>query len=90
MHNYEIKPNLLKILNKLSKKDKVAYEMVLNKIDEIKNSADVGHYKNLQYDMKNRKRVHIIKSFVLVFSYDKESNTISFLDYDHHDNIYKH
>ena len=89
MHNYEIKPNLLKILNKLSKKDKVAYEMVLNKIDEIKNSADVEHYKNLKYGMKDKKSVHIIKSFVLVFGYDKESDLISFLDYDHHDVIYQ-
>ncbi|HLC85738.1 MAG TPA: addiction module toxin RelE [Candidatus Nanoarchaeia archaeon] len=88
MRDYDIKPNLQKILNKLSKKDKVAYEAVLNKIQEIINSEDVEHYKNLKYDMKNLKEVHIAKSFVLVFNYDKTNNSISFLDYDHHDKIF--
>ena len=29
-----------------------------------------------------------MKSFVLIFSYDKTKDLITFLDYDHHDNIY--
>ena len=41
------------------------------------------------HGMKDKKSVHIIKSFVLVFGYDKESDLISFLDYDHHDVIYQ-
>jgi len=91
MRNYEIKPHLLKILNKLSKKDKVAYEAVMNKIDEIANASsdEIEHYKNLRYDLKFEKRVHIASHFVLVFSYDKANDFILFLDYDHHDNIYK-
>lgn len=89
MREHEIKPELSKILNKLFKKDKDAYEQILNKINEIINSEDPDHYKPLRYDLKNKKRVHIKKSFVLVFTYDKQNNIISFLDYDHHDNIYK-
>ena len=88
MSEYEIKPHLQKILNKLSKKDKVAYVAVLNKIQEVINSGNVEHYKNLRYDLKDKRRVHVAKSFVLVFSYDKARDLISFLDYDHHDNIY--
>ena len=37
--------------------------------------------------MKESKRVHI-GHFVLVFSYDKSNDFVSFEDYDHHDNIY--
>ncbi len=85
---YEIKPNLLDILSKLRKKDKEAYEQIYKKIEEIIN-GNPEHYKNLRYDLKRLKRVHIKKSFVLVFSYDKEEQFISFLDYDHHDNIFK-
>jgi len=88
MREYEIKPNLQNILKKLSKKDKVAYEAILDKIEEIMKSEDIEHYKNLKYDMKNLKEVHVMKSFVLVFSYDKSNNSVSFLDYDHHDKIF--
>ena len=89
MREYEIKPHLQKVLNKLSRKDKSAYEAVLNKIQEIINTEDIEHYKNLRYELKELKRVHAAKSFVLAFSYDKAKNFVSFIDYDHHDHIYK-
>jgi YafQ family addiction module toxin component len=88
MHDFEIKPHLQTILRKLSKKDKVAYEAVMRKIGEITESPDVEHYKNLRHNMKDRKRVHVMGSFVLVFGYDRQRDFISFMDYDHHDNIY--
>jgi len=88
MKNYEIKPSLKEILNKLSKKDKLMYERVLKKIEEITSSEDVEHYKNLRYDMKDRKRVHL-GHFVLVFKFIKEENKISFIDFGHHDEIYE-
>ena len=87
MYNHEIKPSLQKILNKLSKKNKELYEQVLKKIQEIVNSENVEHYKNLRHDLKEFKRVQI-GHFVLVFKYDKNKNLISFEDFDHHDNIY--
>jgi len=88
MREFEIKPELHKTLVKLSKKDKTAYNAVMNKIKEVISSGDVEHYKNLRYNMKNSKRVHI-RHFVLVFSYDKSKDFVSFEDYDHHDNIYE-
>ncbi len=88
MRKFEIKPDLYKKLVKLSKKDRNSYEAAMKKIDEVVNSPDVEHYKNLRYDMKNSKRAHI-GHFVLVFSYDKAKDFVSFEDYDHHDNIYR-
>ena len=88
MREFEIKPELEKKLVKLSKKDKNRYEVVLRKIEEIVASVDVEHYKNLRYDMKDMKRVHV-GHFVLIFNYDMINDFISFIDYDHHDNIYK-
>ena len=87
MREFEIKPELDKKLIKLSKKDKIRYESVMNKIDEVLSSGDIEHYKNLRYDMKDSKRVHI-GHFVLVFSYDKSNDFVSFEDYDRHDIIY--
>ena len=88
MREFEIKPELDKKLVKLSKKDKGSYEAIMKKIQEVVDSPNVEHYKNLRYDMKDSKRVHI-GHFVLVFNYDKSRDFVSFEDYDHHDNIYK-
>ena len=87
MHNFRISSRLEEILVKLSKKNNVLYKQIKKKISEIINSYDVEHYKNLRYDMKDSKRVHI-GHFVLVFQYDKTTDIINFDDFDHHDNIY--
>lgn len=88
MREFEVKPELHKKLAKLSRKDRVSYEAVMKKIDEVASSYYVEHYKNLRYGMKDSKRAHV-GSFVLVFSYDKALDFVSFEDYDHHDIIYK-
>ena len=88
MREFEIKPELNKKLVKLSKKDKNMFEAVMKKIEEVVSSGDIEHYKNLRYDMKESKRVHI-GHFVLVFGYDKAKDFVSFEDYDHHDKIYQ-
>ena len=88
MHDFEIKPELDRILKKLFKKNKLLYEQIIKKIEEVVESYDIEHYKNLRYDMKDSKRVHI-GHFVLIFSYDKKTDFISFEDFDHHDKIYK-
>ena len=87
MYRYKISKHLEKIINKLSKKDVNLYNSLLNKIKEVINSSDIDHYKNLRYELKEYKRVHV-GSFVLIFRYDKENNIILFQDFDHHDNIY--
>ena len=89
MRKHEIKPSLRDIFKKLSKKDKEAYEQILNKTKEIINCEDPEHYKNLRNPLQLFKSVHIKKSFVLVFSYDKQKDFLYFTDYDHHDNIYR-
>lgn len=88
MYFYEIVSSLQQTLNKISKRDKQSYEQILKKIQEIINCVDIEHYKNLRGDMKDRKRVHI-SHFVLIFKFIREENKIIFLEFDHHDNIYK-
>lgn len=84
---YKTSKNLDRILEKLFKKDKSLYEQVMKKIKEVIDSSDIGHYKNLRYNMKDRKRVHV-GHFILVFKFNKEENLIEFDDFDHHDKIY--
>ena len=87
MHNWKTSEYFKEIMNKLSKKDKSLYEQLLKKIQEIINCADVEHYKNLRYNMKDSKRVHV-GHFVLVFQYDAFKDEINLDDFDHHDKIY--
>lgn len=86
-HEFEIHPDLEKKLKKLSKNNKNQFEQILNKIDQIIQSKNLNHYKNLRRPLQEYKRVHVNKSFVLTFKIS--NNTIIFRDYAHHDYIYK-
>ena len=88
MYTLKIKPGLEKTLKKLAKKNKVQLEIVFKKVEEI--LADPHRYKNLRTPLNDWKRVHVDKHFVLLFSVDEESKSVTLEDYDHHDNIYKH
>jgi len=86
MYSSEIAPSLLKRLEKIIKKDRPLYERVMKKMEEVL-SSEIDPYKNLRYDLKDKKRVHI-GHFVLVFQFIEMENKVRFLDLDHHDNIY--
>ena len=82
-----VSKEITKKLAKLRKKDFNHYVGVRKKMDGILPNPK-HRYKNLHYDMKGVKRIHI-GHFVLVFRLDKKENLIFFEDFDHHDNIYK-
>lgn len=88
---FGINNELKQVLKKIYKKDNQMYEAVLKKIEEIisRDTTTIDFYKNLKQNLKDYKRVHIMKSFVLLFKVFKEQNFILFERLDHHDNIYK-
>lgn len=86
MYVLQISPDLDKVFSKLIKKNRKQYEIIMKKVEEIVQNPQ--HYKNLRTPLQHLKRVHIDKHFVLVFSVDENSKTITLEDYDHHDNIY--
>jgi len=88
MYEGELSEHLEFVLKKLFKKDRSKYEKVLKKITEILTSEDPAHYKNLSYDLKEFKRVHIAAHFVLIFKVNEDKRTIKFEDFKHHDDIY--
>ena len=89
--DYALSDKLKGIVEKLRKRDPGRTEILYKKIKQITNSDEfsIEHFKNLCHDSSDQKRVHIDKSFVLTFKYDKGKKFILFLDFDHHDNIYK-
>ena len=77
---------ITKKLAKLKKKDQIHYLKVCKKMDSILENPEHS-YKFLHHDLKGILRVHI-GHFVLVFIIDHQNKSVSFEDYDHHDNIY--
>ncbi|MFH1054437.1 MAG: type II toxin-antitoxin system RelE/ParE family toxin [Candidatus Woesearchaeota archaeon] len=87
MYEYEFRKSVEKDLLKLSKKDPKQLLIIEKKIQEILQNPE--RYKSLRKPLQHLKRVHIDKSFVLVFSVDEKNQRIVFEDYDHHGRIYK-
>ncbi len=87
MYELKIKPELDKLFAKLAVRNPKQIGIINKKVDEIR--ADPTRYKNLKAPLNSWKRVHIDKSFVLTFSVDDATHTVTLEDYDHHDRIYK-
>lgn len=71
---------------KLAKKNPKQLEIITKKLQQI--LEDPYRFKPLSNVMKGTRRVHIDKSFVLVYSIDENTKTVILEDYNHHDNIY--
>jgi len=87
MYNLEVKPTADRKLRKLEKKDKKQLEIISKKIKEILENP--YQFKPLRRPLQNFRRVHIDKSFVLIYMVDELRNAVIVYNYDHHDNIYK-
>ena len=60
--------------------------IITKKVEEILNNP--YHFKPLRGDMHGTRRVHIDKSFVLIYEIDDVNKIITILDYEHHDKVY--
>ncbi|ATZ60764.2 MAG: hypothetical protein DDT40_01859 [candidate division WS2 bacterium] len=87
MYDYELRKSVEKIFFKLAKKGPKQLEIIYSKIEKIR--LNPHHYKNLRRPLQHLRRVHIDKSFVLVFSIEESKKLVIIEDYDHHDKIYK-
>lgn len=86
---YELwqQPHLDSIFIKLSKKDRVLFEILQRKIKEI--LEEPHKFKPLRVPMEGQRRVHVGKSYALTYSIDEVNKRVILEDYDHHDNIYR-
>jgi len=87
---FDISDELKLIIRRLAKRDPQRAIILNKKIREIIGNDDSGidRYKNLRYDLKDYKRAHIDKSFVLIFKVDKARGVILFDRLKHHDDAY--
>ncbi|MDP6154815.1 MAG: hypothetical protein QGH39_00080 [Candidatus Thermoplasmatota archaeon] len=86
MYSVVYRKSVEKIFFKIARKNRKQLEIIYRKIEEIQQNPH--HYKNLKRPLQYLKRVHVDRSFVLVFSVDELNMTVVIEDYDHHDNIY--
>jgi len=86
MHNLEIREEVDRVFKKLFKKDKVSFEYISKKIIEIRENPH--HFKPLRAPLQNYRRVHI-GNFVLFYSINENTKTITIERYKHHDEAYK-
>lgn len=87
MYSIEFRGHVVKMLKKLKKKDRIQFEVIRNKTKQI--AENPYHFKPLHAPMQHLRRVHILKSFVLVYSIDEKAKAITIEDYSHHDDVYK-
>lgn len=87
VYNLEIREHLHKVFKKLSKKDRRKLEIINKKVKEILDKP--YHYKPLSAPLQNKRRVHINKSFVLIYSVDERKGCVILEEYAHHDEVYK-
>jgi len=84
-YKLEIPEHLDKIFIKLSKKDKLQFEILSRRIKEI--LEDPYRFKPLTANMVGQRRASI-RHFVLTYEILENEKIVRLLDYDHHDNIY--
>jgi len=87
MYSLDIKPEADKIFSKLTKKNKKQLNIIHKKILEIR-KAPYHEYKFLKNPLQNFNRIHIDKSFVLIFKLDHKKEVVDIYYYAHHDKIY--
>ena len=80
-----VESDVERIFTSLKRKNPDVFRDVESGILKILRSPELG--KPLRNVLRNRRRLHIAGSFVLI--YEITANEVRLLDFDHHDNIYK-
>jgi len=87
VYKLAIKENLDRKFKKLKKKDREMLVLIDRKVQEILDNP--YRFKPLRKPLQNKRRVHIGRSFVLIYEVNEDEKIVTLLDFDHHDNIYK-
>ena len=87
MYELDIKPEADKIFGKLAKKNPKQLMIIHKKILGIRKNPH-HEYKFLKNPLHTFNRIHIDKSFVLIFKLEHKQKVVDVCYYDHHDNVY--
>lgn len=87
MYRLVVLPVVDRVFRKLAKKDRGQLSAINKKIMQLQENPLIG--KPLHFPLQGMRRVHVFRSFVLVYDIQEAEKTITIRDYDHHDNIFK-
>ncbi len=68
------------------KKNKVLEDAIRKKVNQIVHMPH--HFKPLHKPLQNKRRVHIMNCFVLIYEIIEESKTVKLLKFSHHKDAY--
>lgn len=82
----EFEQRLQKQVAKAGRKNPAFKNALENKIIQIR--EDPYRFKPLHAPLQNMRRVHLLKSFVLIYSIDESQKIVRVLAIEHHDDSY--
>ena len=82
----EYSPECKKEVKKLCKNNLPLQEALKKKVERILYSP--YHFKPLKKPLQNRRRVHVLKCFVLTYEINEEERLVRLLKFSHHDDAY--
>ena len=85
-YELEISEKLLKVFDKLKRRDIVRANILKRKIKEILENPYIG--KPLRSRLAGVRRVHL-RPFVLTYEILEKGMIVRLLDFDHHDKVYR-
>ena len=86
-YNLEIEPHCQGEIEKLCAKNKTLRDALDKKITQILEFPQ--RFKPLHAPMQNKRRVHVLKSFVLTYAINEAARTVKLLAFTHHDDAYR-
>jgi len=86
-YSLEYKPSCRRDIEKACRKNKELRKALENKISGILEAPQ--RFKPLHFPLQGRRRVHILKSFVLEYEIDERSKAVILLVFCHHDDAYE-
>ncbi len=85
-YGLELEESCQEAIDKAARKNRNLKIILDRKIAQI--LEDPSHYKPLHAPLQNKFRVHIAKSFVLIFEKDENNKTVILKKFSHHDDAY--
>ncbi|MGV8161866.1 MAG: type II toxin-antitoxin system RelE family toxin [Candidatus Nanoarchaeia archaeon] len=86
-YNLEITPTCLSSIKKKSKNNPLLEKILKKKIEEILENPE--HFKPLRNELSGTRRIHVMKSFVLIYRVIEDKRKVILLIFEHHDAAYK-
>jgi YafQ family addiction module toxin component len=85
-YNLELSGPCKRGIQKMCRKNKVLENALKKKINQILDTP--YHFKPLKAPLQNKRRVHIMNCFVLIYEVVEETKSVRLLKFSHHDDAY--